>query len=55
MKQKSNMRYLHMGCGESLAASQGHRVNGLNRTNTVSQKTEKTGKTKRRKGNEGGR
>ena len=55
MKQKFKMRYLHMGCGESLAASQEHRVSGLNRTNAVSQKTEKNGKTKGRKGNEGGR
>ena len=55
MKQKFKMRDLHMGCGESLAASQGHRVSGLNRTRTVPQKTQETGKTKGSKGNEGGR
>jgi len=55
MKQQLKMRYLHMGCGESLAASQGHRVSSVKRTNTTTQKPQKTGKTKRRKGDEGGR
>ncbi len=55
MKQQVNMRYLHMGCGESLAVSREHRVSSLNRTNTTTQKPEKTRKTGRSQGNEGNR
>jgi len=54
MKQQVNMRYLHMGCGESLAVSREHRVSSLNRTNPT-QKPGKTRNTGRSQGNEGNR
>ncbi len=53
MKQQNNMRFLHMGCGESLAVSQTTRISGLEHKVTQMQKSVKTKQSKRRQANEG--
>lgn len=55
MKQQSIMRYLHMGCGESLAASRKNLCRKLDQTIKTSQKQTADKKNSGRNDNESGR
>lgn len=55
MKQQSKIRYLHMGCGESLAASRENLCRKHDQTIKTSQKQTADKKNNGRKDNESGR